>query len=367
MRASWILALAASTCMRPAAGASLTLGSLFDSDEGVAWRASGIVAPMPHWLVGAGASRHRMQFDGERYSGTSLGASTRASFGGFFAGVSGQRWKDSGEARSNSLHAEAGWTSASGVTVGVLFTDRRLRAPFTSTDLAGQTLAHEVRSDGEGVGASLAWTSRNWSVSARFLDYRYRHRQQGEVTALVSVPGLLDELDSIGGDLSAIDPATPVLQLLEGAGLLGPVQTLLDTVGATAGAVLPPVVGLADDLIEGLPLPLPTLGELLDLGLFGRMQQLGASPLTLVAGLPDREWALGVERQFPRAWLRLDWVRQRDALAHDDVDVASLTLGYRISDRFSVDTTAGMADGGPQGRLGYGGVSLTLRNGPQGR
>jgi hypothetical protein len=153
-----------------------------------------------------------------------------------------------------------------------------------------------------------------------------------------------------------------VLQLLEDAGLLGPVQSLLDNVGETAGAVIPPVVELTDGVIGSLPLP--TVGELLNLGLFPRVQQLVASPVTLVAGAPDREFALTVERQFLRAWLRADLGLQRDALTREQISVAAVTFGYRFTDRLGLDTTIGVAEGGAQGDVGYGGLSLTWRSVP---
>jgi hypothetical protein len=348
-----------------AQAASVTVGTLVDTDDGMAWRASGTVAPRHDWLIGAGAGRHEMRFNGENYSGTSLAASTRASFGSFFAGAGGQHWKDSGELESVALHAELGWMSQGGLSLSALFTDRSLRAPFTTTGLDGQLLTHESRSDGQGFGAAVAWTGNGWNVGARFLHYSYRHRYTGEIAPLVSVPGLLDELDSIGGDLANISPVTtPVLQVLEDAGLLGPVQGLLATVGNTAGAVIPPVVELTDGVIEGLPLPLPTVGELLNLGLFPRMQQLVASPVTLVAGAPDREFALTVERQLSRTSLRADLGLQRDALTREEIRVASVTFGYRFTDRIGLDTTIGMADGGALGEVGYGGLSLTWRGAP---
>lgn len=359
----WMAIIAAGWAVQVQA-ASVTVGALLDTDEGSAWRASGTVAARHNWLLGAGAGRHTVEFNGERYSGTSLAASTRVSFGKFFAGVGGQRWKDSGELESLAGHAELGWMNHHGLSLSALFTDRSLRAPFTTTGLGGQTLTHEARSDGQGFGAAVAWTGRGWHFGARFLDYAYRHRYAGELAPLVSVPGLLDELDSIGGDLSNISAATPVLQILDEAGLLGPVQGLLDTVGNTAGAVLPPVVELTDGIIEDLPLPLPTVSELLSLGLFPRVQQLVASPVTLVAGAPDREFALTVERQFLRSSWRADLGLQRDALTRDQISVASVTFGYRFTEQLGLDTTIGMADGGAQGGVGYGGLALTWRNAP---
>ena len=48
----------------PVQAASVTVGTLFDTDEGMAWRASGTVAPRRNWLIGAGAGRHEMRFNG---------------------------------------------------------------------------------------------------------------------------------------------------------------------------------------------------------------------------------------------------------------------------------------------------------------
>jgi hypothetical protein len=345
-------------------GASLTLGTLLDSDDAVSWQAVGTVAPARNWLLGAGAGTHDLQFDGERYTGTSLQLATRVNMRSFFAGVSGQHWKDSGDLRSVVLQGELGWMSQSGLTLSLLGSDRSLRAPFTTLNLLGQPLAHEAKSDGQGLGAGIAWTGRGWNLSARFLDYHYRHRHEGEIAPVISVPALLDELESIGDDLSGISAATPVLQILQGAGLLGTVQDVLDTAGGVAGSVVPAVVELTDGVASQLPLPLPTVSDLLNLGLFPRLQQLVASPLSLVAGAPDRELTVTVGRQFLRASLRADWLLQRDALTRDEVSVTSMTFGYRFSERFGIDATAGVASGGVGGRVSYGGLSLTLRSAP---
>jgi hypothetical protein len=44
--------------------------------------------------------------------------------------------------------------------------------------------------------------------------------------------------------------------------------------------------------------------------------------------------------------------------------VAAVTFGYRFTDRLGFDTTLGVADGGAQGDVGYGGLSLTWRSAP---
>jgi hypothetical protein len=339
--------------------ASLTLGGLVDSEEGVAWRASGVVS-RDSWQMGAGLGAHRMEYDGASYSGTSLNLATRLQMGRFFAGISGQGWKDSGDLTSLGLLGEAGWMSQNGFTVAALIADRHLRAPYTTTSLQGAVLEHEARSDGQGVGAGLAWTGQGWTLGARFLAYDYRHRHESDAAPVVLVPGLLDELASIGGDLSSISAATPVLQILEQAGLLGTVQDTL----AAAGAAVPAVLELTDDVLQGLPLPVPTVAELLDLGLFPRMQQLGGSPLTLVAGAPDRELVITAQRQFRKTSIRADWQMQRDALTRDDVHVGSMTFGYRFTATLGIDATIGMADGDVNGRIGYGGLSLTWRSAP---
>src|SRR5688572_25258566 len=121
---------------------SFTLGTLLDTDEAVSWQASGTLTPGQNWLLGGGAGTHDLQFEGDRYSGTSLAAATRVNIKSFFAGASAQRWRDSGELTSLALQGELGWTSQAGLSVSVLFSDRSLRAPFATLDLLGQTLSH---------------------------------------------------------------------------------------------------------------------------------------------------------------------------------------------------------------------------------
>src|SRR5919108_4976077 len=153
----WMAIIAAGWAVQVQA-ASVTVGTLFDTDEGSAWRAGGTIAPGGNWLLGAGAGRHAVEFNGESYSGTSLAASARVTFGNYFAGAGGQRWKDSGDLESLALHAELGWMNQDGFALSALFTDRSLRAPFTTTGLGGQSLSHQSRSDGQGFGAAVAWT-----------------------------------------------------------------------------------------------------------------------------------------------------------------------------------------------------------------
>jgi hypothetical protein len=71
-----------------------------------------------------------------------------------------------------------------------------------------------------------------------------------------------------------------------------------------------------------------------------------------------------VERQFLRTSLRADLGMQRDALTRDEIGVASVTFGYRFTGQLGLDTTIGMADGGAQGEVGYGGLALTWRSAP---
>jgi hypothetical protein len=96
-------------------------------------------------------------------------------------------------------------------------------------------------------------------------------------------------------------------------------------------------------------------------GRFPRLQRLIASVATRAAGAPDREVAVIVARQFTRTYLSSDWQMQRDSITGDKTHTFGLTFGMELSERFVLDTLAGVSRSDAAGSVPWGGMALTLR------
>jgi hypothetical protein len=179
MRGLWrttrVALFAAAACMAAPARAegSLTLSGVFDSDRGRSLDADVRWSPVSSWSLGVGAGKGESGLKDAGLSGTSLRASTDLYLGDFDAGVSVQRWKDSSDLRTNSLRAQAGWTSGSGFGVHGLLDDRSLDIQYTRQLLLGQTRQSQVKFDGTGYGAELSYTGTRYNAAVHWLDYGY--------------------------------------------------------------------------------------------------------------------------------------------------------------------------------------------------
>ncbi len=156
-------------------GHSLTVSGLFDGDEGRSLSAIGRYAPLDSLTLGAsvGHSRSKFHDSDEEFSGSNFGVSADVDFSAFFANASAQRWRDSGQLRSTSLHGELGWMSESGVAIAALVTNRDMQVTYTTTALLGETRERDVDFKGTGFGADLSYFGTLWTAGARFLDYDY--------------------------------------------------------------------------------------------------------------------------------------------------------------------------------------------------
>jgi hypothetical protein len=152
---------------------SLTLSALFDSDRGRSLDADARWAPLPAWSLGAGVGKGESGLEGSDLSGTSLRASTDLYLGGFDAGVSLQRWKDSSDLRTRSVRGQAGWTFDSGIGVHALLDDRSLDITYTRQPPVGAARRSTVQFDGTGYGGEVSFTGTRVNASAYFLDLGY--------------------------------------------------------------------------------------------------------------------------------------------------------------------------------------------------
>jgi hypothetical protein len=155
-------------------GNSLTASGLFDGDDGRSASLLGSYALLDNLTLGAsmGHSQSKFQDSDEEFSGNDFGVSADVDFSAFFAHAAAQRWRDSGQLRSTSLHGELGWMSESGIAVAALVTRRDLQVTYTATVL-GQTREREVDFKGTGFGADLSYFGTVWTAGLRFLDYDY--------------------------------------------------------------------------------------------------------------------------------------------------------------------------------------------------
>lgn len=167
-------------------GAAVKVGAVVDAEEGRSFDLDAWFEPTPNWTIAAGAGQAKSSLEGERFSGTSLRASTDVSLGAFFAGAAAERWKDSGELRSTVLQGEFGWMSDAGVAISALVVDRSLRVDYTFTAL-GETRTGRVDFEGTGLGADISWYGESWFMGARLVDYQYGNSME-RVRAVLNSP-----------------------------------------------------------------------------------------------------------------------------------------------------------------------------------
>jgi hypothetical protein len=170
----------------PAAASSLTVSGLIDGEDGTALDLDGRLSITEDWLIGAGIGRGESELAGEKFSGTSLRASTDLQFGAFFAGASAERWKDSGQLRTTTLRGELGWMSASGLALSALLTDRSLDITYAATVL-GEPRELAIQFEGTGLGADVSWYGEAWTASLRFVEYDYGRNVQ-RVRNVINAP-----------------------------------------------------------------------------------------------------------------------------------------------------------------------------------
>lgn len=156
----------------PGHAASLSLAGLVDGDDGTIVDIDGTLALTDNWIIGAGAGRGESSADGENFSGTSLRARTDVQSGAWFANADVERWKDSGQLRSNTWRAGVGWLHASGLAASLLVVDRNLDITYTVPQGAGPP-ERQVRLEGTGIGADLTWFGLAWTGGARYVGYDY--------------------------------------------------------------------------------------------------------------------------------------------------------------------------------------------------
>ncbi len=171
------------------AGGSLTLAGSLDSGQGKSLDADARWSPLPAWSLGAGAGHGESDLEGSRFSGTSLRASTDLYLGGFDAGVSLQRWKDSSELTTRSTRAQAGWTFDSGLGLHALLDDRKLDITYSRTGPLGQVRQATVNFDGTGYGGEIAFNGTRYNAAAHFIGYTYG-------TSVTRVRGVLSAADT---------------------------------------------------------------------------------------------------------------------------------------------------------------------------
>jgi hypothetical protein len=155
-------------------GNSLTAAGLFDGDDGRSFSLRGSYAPIEALTLSAGAghSRSRLTGSSEAFSGNTLSAAADLDIGEFFVGAAADRWKDSGQLRSTTLHGELGWMSDAGVALAALVTNHAMQVTYTNTVL-GVTRERRIDFKGTGFGADLSYYGETWTAGMRFLSYDY--------------------------------------------------------------------------------------------------------------------------------------------------------------------------------------------------
>lgn len=159
-------------CISPAWADSLTLGGLVDSEEGRSADVHLRYSPIQVLTLGAsfGHSESSLDDSSEKLAGNSLGVSLGLDYDAFFADVSVDRWKDSGNLRSTVVQGELGWLNLNGLALSALMTHRDMTVTYTST-LTSNT--RNIDFSGTGFGADVTYFGRVWTTGVRFLGYSY--------------------------------------------------------------------------------------------------------------------------------------------------------------------------------------------------
>jgi hypothetical protein len=166
--------------------ASVTLSGLLDQNDGRSYDLDGHLPLSDNWSVGAGVGRSESSVTDADFSGTSLRLSTDLAVGGFAAGVSMQRWNDSGQLRSTGVLGQLGWTADNGLSLSGLLDDRSLTLKYSAT-IAGQLRERQVDFNGTGVGADVSWFGEQWNLGVRYIDYQYGNSMD-RVQAVLNAP-----------------------------------------------------------------------------------------------------------------------------------------------------------------------------------
>lgn len=155
-------------------GNSLTVSGLFDGEDGRSATLRGRYVPVEALTLGAsvGHSRARFEDSDEEFSGNTIGAAADLSLGAFFIGAAADRWKDSDQLRSTTLHGELGWMSNAGVALAALVTNRAMRVTYSNTVL-GVARERQIDFKGTGFGADLSYYGEAWTAGVGFLTYDY--------------------------------------------------------------------------------------------------------------------------------------------------------------------------------------------------
>lgn len=172
-----LFALAAAAVAAPGFGASLTLSGLADTEDGLVADIDGHLPLGNSWSVAAGAGHAESSAGDEKFSATSLRASTKVRWGALFASAGGERWKDTGQLGATTMRGELGWMSAAGISISALATRRDLDITYTAV-LDDVTREIDIEMQGTGFGADLSYFGTAWSAGLRYLDYSYGRNVQ---------------------------------------------------------------------------------------------------------------------------------------------------------------------------------------------
>jgi hypothetical protein len=164
--------LLGSMLVAPAWADSFTVGALADSANGRSADLRVRYSPTRMLTLGAsiGHSQSRLESGSEKFSGTNLGATVGLDYDAFFADVSVDRWKDSGDLRSTVVRGELGWLNLDGFALSALVTHRDMRVTYT---VLSDTRRRYIDFAGAGFGGDATYFGKVWTTGLRFLTYDY--------------------------------------------------------------------------------------------------------------------------------------------------------------------------------------------------
>lgn len=153
--------------------ASLTLGSLFDTESGTAYDLDGYWGPTANWGVGLGFGRLDTRLPGADFSGSTWRGSSDVTIGQLNLRAAYRSWEDSSQVSSDASSFEASWFFDSGFSITALVESRSLTTTYQITAPLGRTRNARLDLDADGFGVELGWLGDRWDGTLRYVDYSY--------------------------------------------------------------------------------------------------------------------------------------------------------------------------------------------------
>jgi len=291
----------------------LSFAGLADNAQGRSLDFDAAIAPSAAWELGAGAGSTTSRTPSGDLNGTSVRAMAEVHSEQLGLRSYYRRWNSNG-LDTDSTGGRAFFRNG-GLTLSVLGETRGVDLDYTIDSASPQRSTAHFSGTGWGGGVSYSWA--NWHASAEGTHYHY-----GSLSRYVQTQA--------PSTTSSATPLSPTMPTLPG----------LPPIGAAPGVVQGALPGLTESVLYTVP-------------------TLSGSYVTLNQGVFDRVLTAGLERDFNRSSLRLNWTGASDAVLNTEIDSYSAGYRYSLTDRLSGGLTLGISHS-RYGSVNFGGVAFGM-------